>query len=258
MIGFFAKKAFFDGWDHLFSLVLLNAGSIALLALGLLVPPLLAPSGAWLSLAFACLCALLGAVWFSACVFALRAVADFGQLTLGSVLAALKEGLLPGLQFGGLALGIYAALRVGVPFYLASGGFLGALAAGLLLWVGVVLLLALQWYLPLRARLGGGFAKNLRKSLVLFFDNGLFSLFLFLYDAFGLALSFFLAFLVPGPAGVALALDDALRLRLYKYDWLEANPGARRRDVPWESLLTEDKELVGKRSLKGMLFPWKE
>lgn len=258
MIGFFAKKAFFDGWDHLFTLLLLNAGFMALLGLGILVPPLLAPAGAWLPLAFAALCALSGAVWFSACVFALRAVADFGQLSFKAVLAALREGLLPGLQFGALALGLCAALRVGIPFYLGRGGFAGALAAGLLLWVGVVLLLALQWYLPLKARLGGGFRKNLRKSLVLFFDNGLFSLLLFLYNVLSLALSFFLAFLVPGLAGVALALDDALRLRLYKYDWLEANPGARRKDAPWEELLAEDRELVGKRSLKGMIFPWKE
>ena len=83
-------------------------------------------------------------------------------------------------------------------------------------------------------------------------------LFLLAYNLVTIVLSFFLAFLVPGFAGVALAGDVALRLRMYKYDWLEANPGAKRNEVPWDELLGEDRELVGKRTLKGMIFPWKE
>lgn len=258
MLGFFLKKAFFDGWDHLFSIVLLNAGFVAIIAFGILVPPLLGPAGGVFVLLAVGIALIAGAVWFSAGVYAMKSVADFGQFGWRDLLGALKSGLLPGLQLGGIAVAVLLSLRVGLPFYLARGGFVGAIAAGLLLWIGLVLLLALQWYLPLRARLGGGFLKNLKKSLVLFFDNGLFSLFLLAYNLVGLGLSFFLAFLVPGPAGIALALDDALRLRLYKYDWLEANPGADRKKVPWDELIAEDRELVGKRTLKGMIFPWKE
>jgi hypothetical protein len=44
---------------------------------------------------------------------------------------------------------------------------------------------------------------------------------------------------------------------MYKYDYLEKNPGDRRR-IPWDALLVEDRERVGKRTLKGMIFPWKE
>ncbi len=144
---------------------------------------------------------------------------------------------------------------------LGHGGLAGALAAGVLFWFGLAALLSLQYYIPLRARLGGGFGKNLRKSFILFFDNPSFSVFLALYNAVSLALSGFLAFLAPGFAGLALALDCGLRLRLYKYDWLEKNPLSprrARRAIPWEELLAEDRELVGKRTLKGMIFPWKE
>jgi len=45
MLGFFFKKAFFDGWDHLFSLLLLNLGFCLLVILGLSVPPLLKAAG---------------------------------------------------------------------------------------------------------------------------------------------------------------------------------------------------------------------
>lgn len=257
MIGFFFKKAFFDGWDNLFSLVLLNAVFVALAALGLLLPSVSAAPG-WLLFVAAALALIAGTVWWSACVFALRRVADFGSVKIADIPSALRAGLVPGLQIGALMAALLVLLRIGLPFYFTRGGLAGVLAAGVVFWLALATFLSLQYYLPLRARLGGGFIKNMRKSFILFLDNPLFSVFLFLYNAVSLVLSGFLAFLAPGPAGAALALDCALRLRLYKYDWLERNPGAPRRAVPWDELLEEDRELVGKRTLKGMIFPWKE
>jgi uncharacterized membrane protein YesL len=257
MVGFFLKKAFFDGWDHLFALVLLNLAFVAIIALGILVPGA-AGAPAWLGLASGLLAFVAGSVWWSTCVFALKAVADFGSISFNAVLEAFKKAWLPGLQLGLVGAAAAFLLSIGLPFYLSKGGIIGALAAGILFWCAIILALSIQYYVPLRARLGGGFRKNIRKSLILFFDNPFFSLFLLLYNLVTLAISFFLAFLAPGFAGVALASDVALRLRLYKYDWIEANPEANRRQVPWEELLVEDRELVGKRTLKGMIFPWKE
>jgi len=257
MIGFFLKKSFFDGWDHLFTLVLLNGVFIAIAALGMVLPSALGLSGlpAFLPQAVALLALC---VWWAACVRALVSVADFGSVKPADMLAALGPSVVPGLQMGAVLVLALALLSIGIPFYLTNGGVVGALAAGVLFWCAATLALALQWYLPLRARLGGGFRKNLRKSMVLFFDNPGFSIFLFAYTLLTLVLSFFLAFMAPGPAGAALGLDVALRLRLRKYDWLEANPGANRKAVPWKELLEEDAELVGTRTLKGMIFPWKE
>jgi hypothetical protein len=73
-----------------------------------------------------------------------------------------------------------------------------------------------------------------------------------------MVLSMFLGFLAPGPAGVLLFLDEGLRLRLLKYDWLEANPDANRRKVPWDALLIEEREKTGTRSFKNFIFPWKD
>jgi hypothetical protein len=73
-----------------------------------------------------------------------------------------------------------------------------------------------------------------------------------------LAVSLFLALLFPGPAGILLFLDEAMRLRLLKYDWLEANPDANRRKIPWDALLIEEREKTGTRSLKSFIFPWKD
>ena len=257
MVGFFVKKAFFDGWDNLFSLVLVNLGFIAAVAAFFLLPATLGAPG-WAGAVLGALGIGAVSILYSAAVFAMKEVADFRAFQIREAWAMVKLGLVPGLQVAvALVIG-WVVVSVGLPFYLKAGGMLGAVAAGILFWFAVIALLALQYYVPLRARLGGGLRKNLRKSFLIFFDNPGFSLFLFLYTSITLLLSGLVAFLVPGFAGLALEQDIALRLRLYKYDWLEAHPGAKKREIPWNELLVEDRDLVGKRTLKGMIFPWKE
>ena len=92
---------------------------------------------------------------------------------------------------------------------------------------------------------------------MLFLDNpGLF-LFATVTNAALLGLSFFLAFLLPGPGTALLFLDEALRLRLLKYEWLKAHPEADRRKIPWDDILVEERERTGTRSLQRLIFPWK-
>jgi len=45
---------------------------------------------------------------------------------------------------------------------------------------------------------------------------------------------------------------------MYKYDYLEAEADADRKHIPWDELLYEERESVGNRSLKNMIFPWKD
>ena len=89
-------------------------------------------------------------------------------------------------------------------------------------------------------------------------DNSGLAIFVLLHNFIALLLSVFLAFIFPGPAGALLYLDEALRLRLLKYDWLEANPGADRKKIPWDALLIEEREKTGVRTLKNLIFPWKD
>jgi hypothetical protein len=55
-----------------------------------------------------------------------------------------------------------------------------------------------------------------------------------------------------------LASSDAIKLMMYKYDYLEAEADADRKHIPWDELLYEERESVGNRSLKNMIFPWKD
>ena len=257
MIGFFIHKAFFDGWDNLFRIAALNVGFLVVGGIFLLGPDLAGAPLAFVLVGFLLTIVATG-VWWSATVFALSKVADYGELGLQDIRKALRDGLIPGLQFSALLAALVIILAVAFPFYLGRGDTLSIAALGIIFWSALGALLVLQYYLPLRARLGGGLRKNLRKSFYFVMDNVLFSIFLLVYNVIALIISMFLAFLLPGPAALALNLNVAVKLRLYKYDWLESNPDNLNRKIPWIELLAEDKERVGKRTLKGMIFPWKD
>jgi len=92
---------------------------------------------------------------------------------------------------------------------------------------------------------------------LLLLDNPLFTVGLLIGSLVVFVLSAFTAFLLPGLATILLWWNVALKLRLYKYDHLEKHPDDRRH-IPWDGLLAEDRDRVGKRTLKGMIFPWKE
>jgi len=133
--------------------------------------------------------------------------------------------------------------------------------------------------------MGDPFGKAVRKCFMMLFDNTSFMVALFITlnvsapYVIGLFLLLFLGFptrllafgspllLLPGPASSVLLLTVAFKLRLYKYDFLEKQQQSkteqegrklRRARIPWDALLAEDRELVGVRTIRGMIFPWKE
>jgi hypothetical protein len=63
-----------------------------------------------------------------------------------------------------------------------------------------------------------------------------------------------LGFLFPEPASVLLYLDEALHLRLLKYDWLEVNADANRHKILWELLLIEEREKPEPDRLRVLYF----
>lgn len=106
-----------------------------------------------------------------------------------------------------------------------------------------------------------GFFKCLKKSYLLLLDNLGFTFALALVNFLNLLITLFTFGLCPGLTGIIITNMNALRLRMYKYDWLEVNPGLsmqERKDVPWDELLAKDKKTLGPRPLKSFIFPWKE
>ncbi|MBU0954318.1 MAG: hypothetical protein KKI09_02725 [Spirochaetes bacterium] len=266
MIRLLIRKSFSDLWDNLFTLVLVNAGLLLVVLLPLIPLLLLAVPG-WLVAVLFALSLLAACVWLAAAMAALSELtwaAAGERLSIRQLVLSLRRALRPGASLAALIAALGLALWAVVPRYLESPSFFSLFMLGIIGWFGLFCLAAGQYYLPLfmYARLRG-YATSLpaimKRCLLFFMDNPGFSLFLLLHSLFYLILSALPAFLIPGPAGVLLGLSDAVYLRMFKYDWLESLPAsATRRQVPWSELLAEEEARLGSRSLKSLIFPWKE
>jgi uncharacterized membrane protein YesL len=257
MFGFLIKKAFFDMWDNMLSTILLNLGFVLMLAVVLYTPYLLSFSTP-LSI-FGLAVGIFLFNWYTGTASMIAAdIADYKTPEFKSFPRYAKE-----IWKSSLALSIVTGIQVAViliafPFYASMGGILGLGALSLIFWITVIWQIAAQYFFPVRRRLDNETKKVFRKCFVLFFDNTLFSLALGIGTLIIFVVSSFTAFLLPGLTTVLIWQQAGLKLRLYKYDYLEEEPEAVRKKIPWGALLIEDKERVGPRTFRGMIFPWKE
>jgi hypothetical protein len=262
MIGFLIKKTFFDVWDNMIRIVLLNLGFVLSLTIPIILPGYI-PIPA-LAIAAAAAGYLWCTVYLAAAALSLKAVSDYGVFTFADFWANLKAGWPAGLIMALIGAFFFVAIKIIIPFYLQMHSLVGLLLGAVIFWTLILALVASQFFYAIRARLDTKPLKIIKKCFIIFFDNPGFSIFTLLYTIVTLALSVLFAFLLPGPAGILLFLDEALRLRLMKYDWLEANPPAdgslkpKRRAIPWDVILIEEREKTGARSLRNFIFPWKD
>jgi hypothetical protein len=255
MVGFVLKKTFFDLWDNLFKLALVNIGFILSLAwpLGL---PLLFEAIPGLSLA----ALLSGVVWcfiyLSAVSWTVKGISDYGNFGFGDFFASFKDAWLDGLMAGCLVSALALLGLYGIYFCLALGSPLGIISGALVVWTLAVCFLAFQFCFSIRNRLDRRPLKIVKKCFLILLDNPGFCIISAFTGLLLFLLSLVLLLLFPGPAGLLLFFDEALRLRILKYDWLEAHPGEDQK-IPWDSLLMAEREKTGTRSLKNFIFPWK-
>lgn len=257
MIGFFLKKAFFDGWDNLIAIAVLNLGFVLILLGFLTLPMMLIKAPVMVLIVTIVLIFILhfyaGGVSVYTYGFLTGKAPDFKSLFPG-IAAIWRLAAL----FGAISSFQVIVLVIGFPFYFSMGGIIGLTAASILFWFSIFWWLVSLWLFPVRVQLDESIKGIFKKSLFLCFDNPGFSIFLGIYTLFNIVLSAVTAFLLPGASGILLSHQIALKLRMYKYDFLDENPGANRKNIPWDALLLDEKEKVGNRTLKGMIFPWKE
>ena len=145
-----------------------------------------------------------------------------------------------------------------IPFYSSYGNAFGFVISIIMIWVEIILLLCLPYYFPLMNLLPADRPlKTAKKCFIIVADNLGFTLFYLIYSIICIVISVLTIGLVPGLTGMQLAAQDAMKLLMFKYDYLEENPSADRKHIPWEDLLYDEREKVGPRSLKSMIFPWK-
>jgi uncharacterized membrane protein YesL len=272
MFGFFIKKSFFDMWDNLLSVILLNFGFYAVFAailgaiygLSALYPLIIPPAsvlGSFISnLIVLMLAGIILGAYTGAAGAMTRLIADYEKPSFGAFVRALKETWKPSLIFGLVQGALLGLILNAASVYLHNmDNLLNPLLFFILFWIYLTWLMASQYFYALQSRFDKKLRKNIRKMFIMFFDNPVFTIFgLTTTSLFVFGVSIVLLLVVPGLTAVLLMQAVALKLRVLKYDYLEANPQADRRKIPWKELLLPDRERVGTRTLKGMFFPWKE
>jgi hypothetical protein len=184
-------------------------------------------------------------------------ISDYSRFDFCDFQRSNNPAIPAGVSGGILVFFLFLLITMVIPFYMNFESILGILLAALIFWTLVTGVLSLQFFITIAARLDPRILKAFKKSFLIFFDNTGFCVFSFFHNLLLLIVSALTAFLIPGPAGILLYLDEALRLRLMKYDWLEAHPGEGRR-IPWDALLIDERDKTGTRSLKNFIFPWKD
>ncbi len=256
MFGFLIKKTFFDMWDNLISIALLNLGFILVAGITIYFPVIFksVPVLFFISL-------FIGFVLFflysGAVSGMVSQIADYSRPGFKDFLDYFKEFFPSSMLFGIMNVAMVFLFSIAFPVYSRMKSIIGPIASSLLFWLMVLWILAIQYFFPVQSRLDKSFKKIIKKMFIIVLDNPLFTIGLLISSLFIFFISAFTAFLLPGISAIFLWHNVALKLRLYKYDYLEDHPDDRR-NIPWDVLLLDDKEKVGKRTLKGMIFPWKE
>jgi hypothetical protein len=258
MFVYAVKKTFFDLWDHLFFALAVNLvftlGSLGLASLSFLFQGL-GPVGLFVFLPIPFLAAsVLGGL----ATFWARDIAVKGSAHFADVLPHLKASWKPSLVFGAAWIVLVAGFIFGVPFYTALNQVVGFIFGVVMAWA-VFFGAGMGLYYPgLNAQIETKIGKLVRKSFLVFLANPGTSLLVFLVLIGSIVLSVVSLGFFPGVVGISLWLQVTFKFLMLKYEWMEANPEADHKKVPWSAILAEDMEKVGPRSFKSLIFPWKD
>ncbi|MBU0934369.1 MAG: hypothetical protein KKI09_11380 [Spirochaetes bacterium] len=256
MIGFVVKHSFSGLWDNLGRLAIINFGFIISVGLPLLASLVLG-SIPVLSLFIALAGFFWAGLYLAAASAAVCAYAESQPFRFVDFLGELRVSLIVGVQVAAVGLLVALIVFIVIPFYAGMNSVFGIMIAVLTSWMLLFLILALQFFLPLRAQVGGSLKDIVKKCFLFLVDNTGYCLAVLFLSLIFFLLSLVLVFIMPGPAGILYMLNESLRLRLLKYDYLEAHPGADRRKLPWKEILADEREKAGTRTLRSLIFPWK-
>jgi hypothetical protein len=280
MILFLLKKTFYDLWDNLFRIMILNLGFWLSLSLAFILPPLVVrlvsagteiggaagPGGPAELIGLALFFALLYwlCVYLCAAAAAIKNASDYRTMSLGNFVAHLKKAPAPALILFAAA-ALICALLGSAARYVSFASLSFWAAAFFCCWLCLGILGIIQFYPAAFFRIGGQLPLKgtllgtLKKCAVFFFDNPgfcLFSLFVTLVLSVPV---------LPFPCWSLLFLDEGLRLRMLKYSVVQEKTGQLgdedangKRRINWNEILAEEKEKTGSRTWRDFLFPWKE
>ncbi|MCR5764292.1 MAG: hypothetical protein K6G00_13005 [Treponema sp.] len=267
MFRFFLKKNFCDIWDNLFHTIIVNLMNDAVFAIAgfICVMSVYIPGGELSLNIYSFLALLISTVLISIFTFAegenAVKITNFDSPKIKNLFKNIVPCIKDGALFGLFIAFLICVAFTSIPFYFRMGNVFGIFMMSIVFWIVLITILSLQWFLPVRSIMHNNFFKCLKKCYIIFMDNILFTIGVGLVNLVNIFVMIFSLGILNGPATMTITTTDALRLRLYKYDWYEVNPDLtkeQRADVPWKELLEKDRRILGPRGWKSFIFPWKE
>ena len=257
MFGFYIKKAFFDGWDNFIQMVLQN---IIYIVFFLLIVGSIVVFGDnlvfFLPVAIAMMflfCLSMGGT--SSVVYNWS---QYKSETWRPFMKGVGRNIRHSVVFFLCIMVLFLLFFLVIPFYLSFNNILGTVFGVMMVWLAIFLLLVLPYSFPLMNLLpGDGPFKTLKKCFIVAGDNLGYTILLLLHNILDIVLTVVTMGLLPGWCGLMLGGQDMMKLLMKKYDWIEENPGKNRKEMDWSEILYDEKETLGPRSLKNMIFPWK-
>ncbi|MGL1894662.1 MAG: hypothetical protein OCD02_23780 [Spirochaetaceae bacterium] len=258
MIGFIIKKAFFDTWDNLLKFVVFNFMTIPFLFLAYLGLKIVS-SGSLLGFAVAFI-ALIGVIIHQGTVaYFIKDIGNSIITPISEYVKYLKKDLSIKIKFAVTWSFFIIITSFSIFYYLNGQGMFSLIPLALVFWFSAMTSMAVLMFFPIKIRLEGSFKKVLKKCFIILLDNPLAGIFIYIYSIILLLLSLpSLGLLPPGLSSIACVLDTTVHMYDLKYTYLEENPDANRKKIPWRELTYELNENIGPRSLRGMIFPWKD
>jgi hypothetical protein len=256
MLSFLIKKTFFDMWDNLLAMFLINTGFVILVCGFFILPSQFGFPA--VVLPFYIVAGVMVMNFYAGAVYRFTLdISDYKKGGLPQFLRYLVQSWKESLISSLLTVVLLAVALYALPYYLYADSPVFLIAGALTFWVWFTVFLATLFFFPTSFRLKKRVFKNLRSCFFFVFGNTPFSFFSLFIALVTLALSAITFFLIIGPATVILWINVCYKIRLYKYEYLEAHPGANKKHIPWDELIALDQTKVGKRTLRGMIFPWK-
>lgn len=254
------KKTFWNTYDHIGRLILLNLLWTAFFPLPTYLTFWLIPAGGHVKIAATVLVGILTHSLATTGVFAATAdIVDYRKFTLKRFLSGGREAYLRALVISLLAGLVFYLTYISMIFYLAlegTAGILGFFLAGVQVWIMLFVIAMCLYLLPLLTKKNWGIFKTIKWSAVLVVLKPGFSLLIMLQV---LAASVIIGITIIGAIVILMSLVSVFlgtNLREVLKE-LEAEGEPKKRPTSWKEIFGEERKREEEpRGIKDILRPW--
>lgn len=249
MFRFFFRKNFYDGCDNLLSVLITNLVFSLMIVCILFINSLVV-----FPIAF---------FFFSIVIAGVTGMTNnwvnINGNSIKTFFETIKAKALHILLFYLISVLAFFGLTVALPILHNMRTIFSAFAIVIIVWMSFLWILYSQIFFPLAIYLTNDNPfKVLRKCFYIVSDNVKFSILLLILNISEILLSCVTAFLIPGFVWLSINSNNFVFFVMKKYDWMQEHEVTFSKQVKGYDFLQQTINSYKDRSIKKLLFPWKE